>query len=587
MSSDETAATQVRVLLSRWLGPSIIAAIFVVAAAVSWRKWPDLLIDFGTQLYLPWKMSSGSILYKDVMYLTGGPLSQHYHALLFRIFGVSLLTLVASNLLLLIALLTITYRKFLESSDRLTATMICIAIVLLFAFPQYGNVGNFNFITPYCHEVVHGVIVSIFAIVLLSKWIATARLPFAAGAGFCAGLVFLAKPEVFAAMAVCSAAAFLLFWRTKAQPAIALRGFLLYFHQFADWPHSLRSVFFAWLPLVATSVGKDFYYRWCMGLDTPALHVSKMVVHFIGVAIFVGLGALLLNQRLAKYRVVPILFIAALLALSSRFDWLSCGRSLPLLSLTLLVLLCVKYRRLSRDRPLAFPLLWSVFALALLAKLGLFSRVWHYGFVLAMPAFAGAIYLLLWLLPALLEKFGVRRNLFRGAMAAALLVGFGFLSAQSELMYEFKTIPVGSGRDRIIALGPKYNPASAAAKEALQWIDTNVPPDATLAVLPEGVMVNYLSRRTNPTRYFVWNPAEIEVFGQTNMTASFIERAPDYVILIHRDTSEFGVKFFGQDKRFGLDLMRWIRQNYETTLLIGEEPLQSPSFGLKIMKRKP
>jgi hypothetical protein len=41
--------------------------------------------------------------------------------------------------------------------------------------------------------------------------------------------------------------------------------------------------------------------------------------------------------------------------------------------------------------------LWNVFGLVLLAKPGFFTRIWHYGFVLAMPAFAGAVYLFEWL----------------------------------------------------------------------------------------------------------------------------------------------------------------------------------------------
>src|ERR1700761_922101 len=86
---------------------AIIGAFFALAAALTWRRWPDPLIDFGMQLYLPWKISTGSVLYHDVHYLTGGPLSQYYHALLFKLFGVSLRTLIFSNLLILGGLLVL------------------------------------------------------------------------------------------------------------------------------------------------------------------------------------------------------------------------------------------------------------------------------------------------------------------------------------------------------------------------------------------------------------------------------------------------------------------------------------------------
>src|SRR5689334_4437418 len=102
----------VKPLLMRWLGPAVIAVSFVAAAALTWRKWPDPLVDFGIQLVLPWKISTGSVLYRDLMYLPGGPFSQYFDALLFKLFGVSLLTLVISNLTITAGLLILIYRRF-------------------------------------------------------------------------------------------------------------------------------------------------------------------------------------------------------------------------------------------------------------------------------------------------------------------------------------------------------------------------------------------------------------------------------------------------------------------------------------------
>jgi hypothetical protein len=576
--------------------------VFIIGAALSWRKWPDVLIDFGLQLYLPWKISSGSVLYREVMYLTGGPLSQYYNAGLFEVFGVSLTTLVLSNLVLTCALLVIVYRGFRAAADTWTATTICLGIVLAFAFAQYGDIGNYNFITPYCHEIFHGLVLSIAAIALLTKWNVTARTRFVAAAGFCAGLVFLTKPEVFAALALSSAGAFILIhlnrreaglgWKSLAAFSIGgllpCLGFLVYFHHFEGWRASLRSVLFAWLPLLESSVSKGFYYRWCLGLDAPFYHLRLMLAHFLVVVGIVAVYAFLLKRKLAANRLLPLLLIAPLLALASRFDWTDCGRSLPLLTLALCVILIAKYRQLPREAPPVFPLLWGLFALGLLAKLGLFCRIWHYGFALAMPAFAGAIYLLLWLLPLLLEKHGVQRALFRCGVGLVLMLGFIFLFTQSELRYGQKTVPVGQNRDRMLAFDVKTNPAGAAVQIALAWLSTNAPPGATMAVLPEGVMVNYLSRRTNPTRYCVWNPAEEEVFGQDNMTAAFIKGDPDFIMLVQRDASEYGVKPFGRESRFGLDLMRWIERNYEPVWLIGHEPFQTDGqFGIKILRKLP
>jgi len=50
-----------------------------------------------------------------------------------------------------------------------------------------------------------------------------------------------------------------------------------------------------------------------------------------------------------------------------------------------------------------------------------------------------------------------------------------------------------------MAYGLAVDPFHGTVETALVLVEKNVPPDATLAVLPEGAMINYLSRRVNPT----------------------------------------------------------------------------------------
>jgi hypothetical protein len=641
-------------------GLFVVVLAYFAAAALTWRKWPDLLVDFGEQLYLPWRLASGDVLYRDVMYLTAGPLSQYYHAALFKLFGVSLLTIVISNLAIGLGLLVLMYRLFLACSDAWTAATICLAVSLVFAFCQYSDIGNFNYITPYCHEVWHGLALSIVSLALLSRWVDSLPnfrtvhrgretdgrdpshpLPFRWGegsgarfiqtptaslftAGFCLGLVFMTKPEVFVALALAFAAGFLLAWaggqgiasiaKSLAASLLAalvpLFAFLLYFHRFENWRDSARSVAFAWVPLLGSPVSHEPFYKWCLGLDAPGYHFRMLLLHLLIIGVVLGVCALWFRRKLdtSGKRLFTAGLIALLAALASAVDWVDCGRSLPVLALLSCVLLVTPGQRSAgvlacefRQRPAArfatlancpFPLLWSIFALALLAKLGLYSRIWHYGFALAMPAFVAAIYLLFWLLPALFEKYGVQRRLFRATIWLLLMVGFLRLFVQSQLLYQTKTLAVGRGPDKLFAFheenekNKELNPAGPAVQSALDWFEKNTGPQVTLAVLPEGVMINYLARRKNPTKYLVWNPPELVGFGQGNMVAAFRQGSPDYVLLVHRDAAEYGARFFGQHQKFGLELMRWIDENYEPIWLIGHEPLRNSLFGIKLLKRR-
>ncbi|MGB7769664.1 MAG: hypothetical protein WBN22_12540 [Verrucomicrobiia bacterium] len=163
------------------------------------------------------------------------------------------------------------------------------------------------------------------------------------------------------------------------------------------------------------------------------------------------------------------------------------------------------------------------------------------------------------------------------------------LLAQSAIHYRKITFPIGSGGDEIkTATSTRFIHDVPAIATALAWMNTNVSPGATLAVLPEGAMVNYLSRRVNPTGYPVWMPPELLVFGQTNMVAAFERHSPDYVMLIHSENGPlvYQVKYFGQQPEYGMALMQWIRKNYGVVFQEGAGPLQTTNFGLQILKRR-
>lgn len=62
---------------------TLLAGLAISLAYISWGKWPDPLIDFGRELYLPWRITQGAVLFKDEMHLYG-PLSPYLNSLFFE-----------------------------------------------------------------------------------------------------------------------------------------------------------------------------------------------------------------------------------------------------------------------------------------------------------------------------------------------------------------------------------------------------------------------------------------------------------------------------------------------------------------------
>jgi len=201
------------------------------------------------------------------------------------------------------------------------------------------------------------------------------------------------------------------------------------------------------------------------------------------------------------------------------------------------------------------------------------KRKIRYGALLLVAA------LLDWL-PAVIASFGGCAGIVR----AAALAGLGcciaaYLAVQASFVHS-KHYPVGSGNDAFWA-----DARGIWVTEALDEIARYKGPDETLAGLPEGVMLNYLSRRPNPTPYIFFMPFDVDLFGEDEMLTSFKAHPPTLIALVHKDTGEYGPRFFGKD--YAVRLNDWIHQNYNEVRAFGDRPLMIGSrFGILLMRHK-
>jgi hypothetical protein len=73
------------------------------------------------------------------------------------------------------------------------------------------------------------------------------------------------------------------------------------------------------------------------------------------------------------------------------------------------------------------------------------------------------------------------------------------------------------------------------------------------------------------------------MFSEERMLAELERQRPEWVILVHRDDSEYGARFFGRD--YGQKIGQWVQANYQGMQLFGAHPLTSPQFGVLITRR--
>jgi hypothetical protein len=96
-------------------------------------------------------------------------------------------------------------------------------------------------------------------------------------------------------------------------------------------------------------------------------------------------------------------------------------------------------------------------------------------------------------------------------------------------------------------------------------------------------MINYLARRMNPSPHALLMPVEVLLYGEDRILSDLQARPADYVLLVHKDTSEFGAAFFGRD--YGRRITTWIAANYRPVVRIGAPPLRDDRFGMLLLQR--
>lgn len=145
------------------VGPVILVAAGLLMASISWGKWMDILVDFDLQVYIPWQLSQGQVLYKDITYFHG-PLSAYIHAVLFMLFGPGISVLAGFNIGLIVILAVTIHYLFRNLFDPLTGYLAALSFVVVFAFGNYLQVGNYNFVCAYEYTLTHGIFLSFIAI---------------------------------------------------------------------------------------------------------------------------------------------------------------------------------------------------------------------------------------------------------------------------------------------------------------------------------------------------------------------------------------------------------------------------------------
>jgi hypothetical protein len=601
-----------------------LGAVFAYLSLLSWRRWPDLIVDFGRELYVPWRIAEGDVLYRDIVHYYG-PFGVSVNATLFEIFGPGFDTLFWTNLALLAAFTVALHRLFSRIGDRATALLGSLFFLVTFAFGNFTFIGNYNWVAPYSYDTVYGVYLCFGLLLALGRYLATRRLLWLSVAGALVGVTYLTKPEIFLAALVVAAVG-LLAAETKlvggssvpSEPdaptpgevlrKLGLRFALplvvviavanLWFAVKIGGARGWASVHASWAAIfetrVITQAPTSLNFT---GFDDPVGNLGRIlgagVLAVLGLAVLAGgawfFGTLWATRRRAAIGVaVGTLALAGGLVAALWSDPMVVAKALPCAAGALLVWRAWEYRKASAAERTerGYALLWSALGVGLLAKMILNPRFGHYGFFQAMPA---TLDLLCFVVADLPRRLGRNQPAGRLAQAVAILVVGALclsLLGRTQALWRVKNFWVGEGRDSLVTYPPQLTPLGRSLEEVRALIARDFSSAQTLLVLPEGVSLNYLTRKRTAVPLFEFAPPALAFYGQDRLLQQLTDRPPDLVVVLSRDLREFGTPVFGHDEASGRRLLEWIEPRYTVVARGGGDPLKPNEIGLVLLRRK-
>ena len=584
-----------------------VGSLAVWLLAVSWLRWVDPVIDFGREVYLPWRILQGEHLGRDFVH-PYGPLSVYLNAGLMGIFGVSVRTLVIANLAVFGGVVFCLYRVLRRSFGFLPAAVASLVGVAVFGFAHYWGINNYTYAAPYSHEATHGMLL----LLLLLLWLGRPRsMHYSLRDGFIAGALtgfcWLTKTEYVAGSLLLITITLLRLasdrtlrprlgrWAGGCTVGLGLTLGLAAVLLATVMPvaTSVRLALNALLaPLAYGEYSRSAHVLRFLGADNLWANVQTVIIRGGGT-----LGCLAAITAAGRYasarpsRWAKVLFIgivlAGVLAAIPRIPWLFCGTAFPVLLAAAAGIMVIQVRAAQRPRG-SFPcrqwnqLLFLTAAVGLLARMAFDPTISHYGFFQAL--LAGT-----WLCGYLVgewPRLATSSPLVRGGLIVAVLVLLGGGSVSlvniSQRFYRAKGTAIGEGGDRVWGFAPQIYALPEYWELARRYVVAHSPPGSSLLVVPEGLSLNYWTRRRHPLRITDLLPATLRL-NRGDVVAELAAHPPKSVVLVSRpNMTELGYATYGQDASSGQAILEWVSRHYTLVAEVGSKPFAPGGVGLQI-----
>ncbi len=547
-------------ILNKYRYLIILVLLTITAICATFYHNIHLIVDCGREVYYPQEILGGKVLYKDLFNIYG-PFAYLFNAFLFKIFGINLSVLsVAGSICAICIILGLFFvaQLFLKEEFAFSIGLIGIAVGIV---PAH----LFNYVFPYAFAMSYGLCAFIFSLLFLICYINSKKNLFLYISLFFAGLSVSCKYEFLLYVLVYLP----VFFRLKTNFNTIFIGLLC----FGIVPEMSFAFLFAKglsisdllntakiiVNMLQTDTLKYFYIHSGIFFHTEVLKLILKSFLFMFLTFFVYMIPIIFKDKI-KNPVVGLIFtysafcLLFLFRFNERFDIFM---SLPIV---LFLSFLINSKNIIKNLSV-FVLIVSV----LLVSLKIFFG--------ALLASYGVYYI-----PLLLTACAV---CFKEKMTEKEWGYVGFYITVFSLLIMFFQYKFVSLRNCIIQTpkGKIYTEQEyETTNKLIDYINKNTKKTDKILILPEGMMINFLSDRKTDDFYNSMLPLYEETFGIDSYVEHFKKDMPDYIIFNSWDSKDYYFSIICKD--YGFKFCEFTMKNYDKKIKL------SGDFSYVVFKKK-
>lgn len=542
-------------------------------------------IDMGRELYIPFRMLNGEVLYRDIVNIYGA-LAYQVNAFLYLIFGASFNVLRVAGIInstLIIWLFMLISGEIFPKKEKIDDEKMSdkksnilgengywqFAIIPLVI--GVCSLGTFNYTFPYAFAMTYGLSAFLASVLFFVKFAKNDEVNFAylaclfAGVAvsckydFCIYAIFLAL-YVLVNKRISTMNVLISFASLVFVPFLSFGTLFLQGVQMAD----LKETFALLGAIGRTHSLKYFYSRYsgaipCLSVFTFGLVKTLILVVIASVVTF------------AKKMCPTDKFILAMVYVFALAGLVYVGLSgYSLLAVVNVLIFCIFYKKIVQNRPL---LVFMISSILLSLKTFFAVNIDVYG-TYTMPMIVFSIIAFL-LSVDYTEKIEIKK--FVNSFGTTLLIGLLILCGTKSIL---TLLPKMQGKMSVITTKNTnsvinatnsvfvYPQVSKTLRETAEYIENNTKMTDRIVVIPETMYLNFVTKRPADNIFDSLTPMYFETFGEEFVLNHFLETRPEYFILNNRDTFDYGKRFICED--YGKQFCQFVFENYKGTATFGE-----------------